>query len=174
MLDLDSPLWANIPASCSMSGGRTPKLIRQIRAGDDRAYDELTQELCHQLTVGEVAYVAVPHLVDIARKEEVRRRVLPLSLIGAVEAARKAHQDAPPIRNDWETEYFAANAQARILTAEALALSGWRKQDSHLLLAASAALHGHTELAMFLFLDGGADKLSCPVCGEYFDLGGSA
>ena len=34
-----------------------------------------------------------------------------------------------------------------------------------------AALHGHANLAMLLFLQGGVTELSCPVCGEYIVYG---
>jgi hypothetical protein len=83
MLELDSPLWADIPASSGMNSVLAVKLLRQAHAGDDSVYPELYHQLCHQFTVGEAAYVAVPHLVAIARCIDVRRRVWPLSIVGA-------------------------------------------------------------------------------------------
>src|SRR5262245_43094989 len=174
MLDLDSPLWADIPASGGMNSAGAVRLLRQARAGDGSGYPELYHQLCHQFTVGEVAYVAVPHLVDIARGANVRRRVWPLRIVGTVEAARNSHQDsAPPLREQWRAEYLAANAEALALTADALGRGGWPPSDSQELLATLAALHGHTNLAMHLFLQGGVTKLSCPMCGEYIEFGES-
>jgi hypothetical protein len=171
MLDLDSPHWADIPASSGMNSALALKLLRQARAGDDSGYPELYHQLCHQFTVGEAAYVAVPHLVDIALGIDVRRRVWPLSIVGTVEAARNSHpESAPPIREEWRAEYLAANAEALKLTANALERDGWQPSDSQELVATLAALHGHTNLAMHLFLQGGVTKLSCPMCGESIEF----
>src|SRR5262245_14341288 len=172
MLDLDSPLWADIPASSGMNSALAVRLLRQARAGDDSGYPELYHQLCHQFTVGEVAYVATPHLVDIAQRIDVSRRVWPLSIVGTVEAARNSHQkSAPPIRKQWREEYLAANTEALKVTADALGRIGWSPSDSQELLATLAALQGHTNLAMHLFLQGGVTKLSCPMCGEYIEFG---
>jgi hypothetical protein len=174
MLELDSTVWASIPASSGMNSALALRLLRQARAGNDSGYPELYHQLCHQFTVGEVAYVAVPHLVDIARGIDVRRRVWPLSIVGTVEAARNSYpESAPPIREQWRVEYLAANAEALRLAANALEHRGWQPSDSQELLATVAALHGHTNLAMHLFLQGGATKLSCPMCGEYIEYGES-
>jgi hypothetical protein len=170
MLDLDSPIWAKIPASSGMSSALTVKLLRQVRLHDDSSYPELYHQVCHQFTVGAVAYVAIPHLVDIARSVEVKRRVWPLSIVGTVAAARATQpRSAPPILDEWRAEYFAANDEAMRLTAEALRFGGWEPSESQELLATLAALHGHTNLAMHLFLQGGVTELSCPLCGEYID-----
>jgi hypothetical protein len=167
MLDLDSPRWKEIPASCGMSSALTVKLLRQVREGNDTAYDELYHQVCHQFSVGAVAYVAVPHLVEIARTSALGRRVRPLSIVGTVQAARLAYpHDAPPLREEWTAEYLAANEEARRLTADALREDIWEPSDVQELLATLAALHGQVNLAMLLFLQGGVTELSCPMCGE--------
>jgi hypothetical protein len=171
MLSLDSPRWADIPASGGMNSALTVRLLRQARAGDDSGYPELYHQVCHQFTVGEAAYVAVPHLVDIARGMEVKRRVWPLSIVGTVAAARAAYpKSAPPIPGEWRSEYLTANQEALQLTADALSRGGWLPSDSQELLATLAALHGHSNLAMHLFLQGGVTQLSCPMCGEYIEF----
>ncbi len=172
MLDLDSPRWADIPASCSRSSALAVKLLREARAGDDSAYAELYHQVCHQFTVGPVAYVAVPHLVEIARAADLKRRVWPLSIVGTVQAARlSSPTQAPPLPDEWRGEFLAAVEEARRLTAETLKEAGWEPSDSQELLATLAALHGHASLAMLLFLHGGVTQLSCPVCGEYIGFG---
>lgn len=166
MLDLDSPLWASIPASCGMSNDLTVELLRQVRAGDDSAYAELYHQVCHQFSVGAVAYLVVPHLVDIACNRPLNRRVWPLTIVGTVAAARSTYsRSAAVLREEWSDEYLKANDVALRLTAEALAQKCWVPAESRELLAALAALHGHNHLAMHLFLSG--TELSCPECGEY-------
>ncbi len=63
MLDLDSSVWGTILASPGGTGTLAAKLLRQARDGDESAYGELYHQVCHQFTVGAVAYVAVSHLV---------------------------------------------------------------------------------------------------------------
>jgi hypothetical protein len=110
MLDLDSPLWATIPASSGMTSALAVKLLRQVQAGDDSAYAELYHQVCHQFSVGAVAYVVVPHLVEIARAIEVKRRVWPLSIVGTVAAARATNpRHTPPMPVEWRAEYLGAN-----------------------------------------------------------------
>jgi hypothetical protein len=145
------------------------ELLRRVRGGDDSEYGELYHQVCHQFTVGPVAYVAVPHLVEIARVSELKRRVQPLSIVGTVAAALLADpHGSAPLPEEWRAEYAAANNEALRLTADALKQGGWDASDSQELLATLAALHGHGNLAMLLFLQGGVTELSCPVCGEQF------
>ena len=128
--------------------------------------------MCHQFTVGAVAYVAVPHLVLIAREVDPRRRALPLSIVGTVAAARATHpHSAAPLREEWRAEYLAANSEALRLAAECLQREGLEPADAQELVATVAALHGLTDLAMHLFLQGGVTELSCPVRGEAIEFG---
>ena len=167
MIDLDSPLWDSIPASCGSTGTLAAKLLRRVRDGDDSAYDELYHQICHQFSVGAVAYIAVPHLVRIARDAAPGRRVRPLSIVGTVVAARNAYpKGAAPLRDEWRPEYFAANQEALGLAAELLRQLGPEPPEAQEILATIAALHGLADLAMHLFLQGGVTELSCPECGE--------
>lgn len=167
MIDLDSPAWGSIPASPGGTGTLAARLLREARDGDESAYGELYHQVCHQFSVGAVAYVAVPHLVQIARDADSRRRALPLSIVGTVAAARAARpRSAAPLREEWQAEYLAANTEALRLAAESLRGAGLEAADAQELIATVAALHGLTDLAMHLFLQGGRTELSCPVCGE--------
>jgi hypothetical protein len=175
MLDLDSPVWASVPASCDMTSVLTVELLRQVWTGDDTAYAELYNQVCHQFTVGAIAYLAVPHLVEVARERPLKRRIWPLSIVGTVAAARVAYsQSAADLREEWRTEYEAANDAATKLAAEALNHTGWEASESQELLATLAALHGHSNLAIHLFMSGGDTRLSCPACGEYIEFGENA
>ena len=143
------------------------QLLRQIREGDDSAYGELSEQVCHQFSVGAVAYVVVPHLVEIARTREPGDRMRPLAIVGMIAAARLAYpRSAAPLPAEWSAEYAAANKEARELTADALRQPGGGPSASQELLATLAAFHGHVNLAMHLFLQGGVTDLSCPACGE--------
>jgi hypothetical protein len=175
MIDLDSPAWGIIPASPGGTGALAARLLRQARDGDESAYGELYHQVCHQFSVGAVAYAAVPHLVQIARDADPRRRAQPLSIVGTVAAARAAHPtSAAPLREEWRAEYLAANAEALRLAAESLQRAGLEPADAQELVATVAALHGLTDLAMHLFLQGGVTELSCPVCGEVIEFGDAA
>ncbi len=166
MLDLASPRWSQLKASPGGNGQLAATSLSRIRGGDDSAYAELQHQACHQYTLGEVAYAVVPHLVDIASNSDIRQRVWPLSVVGAVAAARLiAPTTSPPIPPDLCDAFAAANDSARALTAEALCEVGWEIEESFQLLGAMAAFQGHGHLAMHLFSSG--VELSCPVCGEY-------
>jgi hypothetical protein len=142
-------------------------LLRRIRGGDDEPFAELYHQVCHQLTVGPVAYVVVPHLVEIARTAKGSRLAWALSTVGTVVATRQAQPGrSPPLPDEWTAEYLVAVEGARRLTADALREPGWERSDSQELLATLAALHGHADLATYLFLQGGVTELECPVCGE--------
>jgi hypothetical protein len=51
-------------------GSSVAQLLSKAESGDPLGawFDDLFQELLHQYTVSEVAYAAVPHLVQIASK----------------------------------------------------------------------------------------------------------
>jgi len=127
MVDLDSPVWRNMSASCGGTGELSAKLLRRIREGvdDDATFAELYHQVCHQLSVGRVACIAVPHLVDIARTGKGMRLIWALSTIGTVVAARQAHpRSSPSVPEEWQVDYLGAIEEARRLTAEALRATG--------------------------------------------------
>jgi hypothetical protein len=168
MLSLDSPAWDAIPASPGGTGTLTARLLRNIRDGDESAYDELHHQVCHQFSAGAVAYVAVPHLVEIARSAGRRQQIRPLSIVGTVAAALLAYpESAAPIRDEWRFEFVAANQAALRIAAEALqSADGLDPADSKQLLATVAAFQGLKDLAVYLFIQADDMEMSCPACGE--------
>jgi hypothetical protein len=166
MLALDSSEWNKIKASPGGTGKLTAELLEKARGGDASTYAELGEQLCHQLSVGPVAYVAVPHLAEIARQARLEERVAPLRIVGSVAAARLIQPDAPAVPAEWREEFLAACKLARALVAEALQDDKWSPSDAQDLLATLAALHGLGNLATMLFLQGGNTELSCPSCGD--------
>jgi hypothetical protein len=116
--------------------------------------------------VGEVAYLAVPHLVTIAQDSSVQKRARLLGVVGSVVATMRAFpRGAAPVREEWRADFQSAREQARRLAADTLRDGELGTDISFELLGVLAALHGHHNLA--LFMAGGADDLSCPACGEY-------
>lgn len=167
MIDLDSPEWNSIASSASGTGALVVRLLREATAGDDNAYPELYHQLCHQFTVAAAAYLAAPHLVRIACEASPQRRVWPLSIVGAIVAARATYPaSAAPLREEWRDEHIASTREALRLSAELLQHPGLLPSETQELIATVSALHGLTDLAMHLFLQGGVTELSCPVCGE--------
>ncbi len=58
MLSLTDPRWLQFQANYT-DGGRVASLLSRAEAGEPLGswYDELFQELCHQYTVSEAAYL---------------------------------------------------------------------------------------------------------------------
>ena len=168
MLDLKSPEWAHLRASSGGNGVLTAELLAELYAGDANAWGELCNQVCHQNTVGEVAYVAAPHLVEIAVQAGPHLKALVLFTIGDMEASRQAYpRNTAPIRPEWLAEYQRACADARSLAARTLQERGERV-DTILLIAALAGLHGHANVA--ILLQSGPEPW-CPECGEPIAFG---
>ena len=165
MLDLESPEWAEVSASPGGNGVLTARLLRQLWLGDETAWPELYQQVCHQNSVGEVAYLAAPHLVAIARQStHLRLRALLLGTIGAVVASAACYRaGAAVLRDEWKAEFELACGEARNLAAESLKHAELSLDASLQLIATVAALHGHSNLAILL-QDG--PEFWCPECGE--------
>ncbi|HVE58574.1 MAG TPA: hypothetical protein VNB22_17200 [Pyrinomonadaceae bacterium] len=168
MLELKSSEWSKIRASAGGNGLLTAELLQQLYDSDESAWSEFYQQVCHQYTVGETAYVAVPHLVEIARiKEDQNFRALMLSTVGTIVASMYVYR-APNMRDEWKMEFVNACEEACRLAALMLQQRGLDKSTSFILISTLAALHGHTNLAM-LMQDG--ENFWCPECGEYIDYG---
>jgi hypothetical protein len=169
MIDLESTEWKAAKASPGGNGALTADLLRQFREGDDSAFGELYQQVCHQGTVGEVAYLAVPHMVVIARNSPPHRRALLLGIVGSIVASMNCYPRSAAPLPDWlRAEFLASCEEARILAGESLREGGLAADDSFQLIGALAAFHGHHELS--LLMDSGR-QMSCPSCGERIEFG---
>lgn len=165
MLALESSRWAELKASPGGNGELTRQLLTDARAGDASAFDELLHQVCHQLTPGDVAYAAVPHLVSMAESASVSDRVRALTIVGWVVAA--SSRAAPPVPQDLEPAYQQSHAPALALSLRTLEEPSLDRNDVLDLLGIVAALRGNGEVAIHLFFHDGAANLSCPECGEY-------
>jgi hypothetical protein len=157
---LDSPRWKTLDGN-----GELAARLLQLGAAADFA--ELDHQACHQLTVYEVAYAIVPHVIAIAQQLPLPKRVWPLVIAGTVAASRSAYPHrAPAVPPDLRAEFEQANADALQLAADAIRCSVWDAEESLQLLAVIAGFQGRGELAIQLFLCVPGEELACPSCGE--------
>jgi hypothetical protein len=170
MLSLESKRWAELKASPGGNGELALRLLEQARGGDAAAFDELMHQVCHQMTVGEVAYAVVPHLVELARHPVPSDRVGALTIVGWVVASAQLNR-APAVPADLESAYRDSQQPALVLTLRALEDSSLDRNVVLDLLGVAAALKGNPHLAIHLLLHDGYGNLSCPECGEYIRFG---
>ena len=166
MLSLTDPTWGELQSTYG-DGTRVAELLARAESGVpfDRWYDDLFQELCHQYTVSEAAYAALPHLVALARGTREARKHL-LVLAGCCYAFAPL-PDTESVPAEWEQEWRAAARDAIPLVAETLAAQQLSESDLRYLFLSLAAFHGHRSLARSLeALD--AD-VECPNCGTVFE-----
>lgn len=162
MLRLDDPRWGELQSNYG-TGSSTAQLLSRAIAGDplDGWYDDLFQELLHQYTLSQVAFAAMPHLLEIARQRPDTRMHL-LILIGAC-YAHAADPKAPLIPVDFKKEWHSTAQKALTLICTLLAEDQFSENELRYLLAALAALHGHHQLSVAVeALD---TLVECPQCG---------
>lgn len=166
MLALSDPKWSGLQSTYG-SGIRVAELLSRAESGTpfDRWYHDLFQELCHQYTVSEAAYAALPHLVTLARDDEVARKHL-LVLAGSCYAFSQL-PDVPPIPAGLEEEWHAAARDAIPLLAEVLSVDQLSESELRYLFLALAAVHGHYSLA--LAIEALDSEIECPNCGTVFE-----
>lgn len=148
MLALDDSLWKDLAGNYS-HGGQTAALLRQAATGADLDiwFEYLVQELCHQYTVSEAAYAALPHMVQLAEAFPAWRLDL-LILAGMC----VSYGEGPPaaIAADYETDFIAAASSARVMLGDLLSLEQSSEPDAIYLLSALAAFHGFPDLARYI------------------------
>jgi enamine deaminase RidA (YjgF/YER057c/UK114 family) len=172
MLPLDDPRWLDLDHR-NWSGGEggpdapiVPDELRHLVASptDRDRFAALWPYLCSEGTAWPAAYAAVPHLVDIARHLPAAERDEYLYVVGLIAICSGAYGQTPDkLPADITTAYRQALPEALTLLTETLA-SPHDHLDTRYLLAATAALKGHTALADVLNdLDVFAD---CQSCGQ--------
>lgn len=169
MLDLKSPEWVKIKPGGS--GALTAELLARLsEVYDTEALGELYNQVCHQNSVNELAFVAAPHIVAIARQtSNLQFKSWLLSIVGDIVASAQCYpQVLRPLRAEWKEEFEQSCAEARQLAAEVLGQANLDADVSFGLIAALAGLHGHPNLA--LLMQSGLD-LYCPNCGDDIKFG---
>ncbi|MFI9580585.1 hypothetical protein ACIHCQ_01765 [Streptomyces sp. NPDC052236] len=173
MLPLDDPRWAALDHrnwSQGQGGPDAPFVPDELRhllahPTNGERFDDLWPYLCSEGTAWPAAYAAVPHLVTIARGLPPARRDDYLYVVGLVAMCSGEYGETPAdLANDIADAYRRALPEALTLLAEALATAEHDQISTRYLLAATAALKGHTEYAEILNeLDVYAE---CQSCGE--------
>jgi len=145
MLALDNSRWVDLAGNYN-NGSQTANLLRQAYAGVnvDAWFEELAKELCHQYTVSEAAYAALPHLVQLAEAYPAWRADL-LILAGVC----VSYGNKPPvaIAEEYEADLGAATGPARVMLGELLSHEQDSDSDVVYMLSALAAFHNCTNLA---------------------------
>ena len=166
MLSLTDPTWSELQSTYG-NGTRVAELLSRAESGVpfDRWYHDLFQELCHQYTVSEAAYAALPHLVTLAKDDESARKHL--LVLGGSCCAFSQLPGAPPIPAGLEEEWYAAARVAIPLLAEVLSAEQLSESDLRYLFLSLAAFHGHYSLA--LAIEALDSEVQCPNCGTIFE-----
>lgn len=137
-----------------------PYWLSKVSPGREKAWNELWSRLCHQGSVYDASFAALPALLDLARTWSREDRKMPLSLAGAIVAG---HDQAP----EYEELYRAhANdiAALRELTLDSLRSMSGAGARLHALAAAA----GQEEVALLLRQLFG--EAHCTGCGTRFDV----
>jgi hypothetical protein len=148
MLALEDSRWKDLPGNYN-DGSQTAALLRQAYAGIefDTWFEDLAQELVHQYTVSEVAYAALPHLVQLAEGNPAWRAAL---LILAGVCLSYGNQPPAAIAAEYEADLSAAAGPARVMLGELLSHEQDSDSDVVYMLSALAAFHNCTDLAHFI------------------------
>ncbi len=171
MSEIERIDWNPLRSSTGAPGRIVAELLQAVESGDGSVYPELFEQVCHQFSLDTASFAAAVVLVSHARELEPAGRVWPLRIVGAIEASRVAHKRyGPRVPGPIEAKYQQATQKALSLAASALAENRIDTEDSFSLLATVAALQGHANIALHLFLCPDSSSLSCPECGEYINF----
>jgi len=165
MLSLNDPKWRELRANYT-DGARVAELLSIARTTSqvDDWYEDLFQELCHQYTVSEAAFAALPHLVAIAQEREDAR--LDVLILAASCYAFSRLPGAESISPAFEEEWHAAAKNAVPLMASLLQSRQTSELDMRYLLFSVASFHGYFSLAATIEALG--SEVECPHCGTLF------
>jgi hypothetical protein len=170
MLTLEDPRWPSLDHrnwSKGQGGPFVPDELRHLLAQptDGERFDDLWPYLCSEGTAWPAAYAAAPHLVAIARGLPAAQREYYLYVIGLVAMCSGEYGQTPAdLPDDIAEAYRQILPEALTLLAETLAAAEHDQITTRYLLAAVAALKGHSDYAEILNdLDVHAE---CQSCGE--------
>jgi hypothetical protein len=163
VLPLDSPRWAEIHDAFG-SAVMVPQLIRALPSGDESSLDELFNSICHQGSIYEASFAAVPHLVALARAtSDLKLRAGVLYLVARIRVSSddRSRRAVLSQERDW---YEEAIPLGRDLALQSLSPSV-EIELTRTFLQAAAALSGHVALGAMIDLFPGPDLyLECSQC----------
>ncbi|MES2734520.1 MAG: hypothetical protein V4714_22420 [Bacteroidota bacterium] len=147
MLPLEDPHWKSFTAGYGIEYDASVPLrqLEQAKTSAERKpiFKELWGELHHQGDVGVASYLAVPHLIRIAREQKIADWNI-LALVAVIEIAR--HQENPPLPKEYEKDYL--QSLSGVIEIVNLNHSNpWDRSYTSSALAAIAASKGQLDMA---------------------------
>lgn len=110
----------------------------------DEIFKELWDELHHQGDVGLASYFSLPHIIQISKEKKfIDYNVF--GLVAVIETER--HTDNPIIPTEFETDYLQEIRTGIIDLAVTIIQDNWDATLASTVMAALAAVKGHTEMA---------------------------
>src|SRR5262245_35013447 len=164
MLDLDSPEWKLLHHAYG-NAADVPRMIRNLAAHpDEKTWEPLWSSLCHQGDVYSASYAAVPHVVDLALRLPVDRRLDYWSFVSAV----AAHGSLQPGEGDVDVTkaYFDSLKRSEPEIRRALGLRPPRMDTVYLLSALLAVVGARGEAQVVEHLSGDEVPGECPACSQ--------
>ena len=157
------PGWSGLHDAYG-SANEVPRLLELARAasGESEVWQDLWGRLCHQGTVYEASFAAIPTLAEIARTNPVTAFSQPLNLLAAIAGST----DVCDGTDDTRGEY--ADSLASCLPA-AMGYVALASDDADFTYALSvfSGLHGQAAWYQALtFVADGVALGECPHCGE--------
>lgn len=147
MLDLNDPRWKTFKGGYQVLYDASVPLRALEKTNEQKEIrlilDEFWSELHHQGDVEIASYMALPHLIRIARNKKLTETDIP-ALVAVIEIQR--HINSEPIPKEFEAEY----EQEIKDIIEVLKLNlekKWDREYATYAAAAIAAVNGQTELA---------------------------
>lgn len=167
MLTLDSDKWLQLKSNSVSNGFVALTILKKFYAGERLDIDELAHQMCHQYSVSEVAYAAVPYLVTISVNAAFEEAITLLRVVSSVLIGMQVYpESAAKIPSYLKDDFENAQHETLKLTLEFLKQENLKDKDSFILLGILFALQGHGHLASLIFETDENAKLSCPECGE--------
>jgi hypothetical protein len=149
MIDLSDQQWGQFKGNYT-DGSTVASLLEKAYTGDviNHWYEDLHQEICHQYTVSEVAFIAAPHLVRLASMNIELRKPL-LVLLGICHAfveSSALDRVSAGIKHEWDRSAEESIPLLLGLLAERQPTGS----DLLYLLSSLAAFSGYPSLAQSL------------------------
>lgn len=168
MIPLDDERW-NKWQHAFGAAFDVPEWLAQIARdpASSEPWSWMRATLCHQMSVYEPAYAAVPHLVELASRAPLDARRPHIEFTAHVEGCRLLDLNyVAPIPQDLESEYHAAVARLPGLVAQCAA-TPWDAETARIYAGALLIAKGHAHLGMTVREL--QTRIRCSHCGEEFE-----
>jgi len=144
-MNLSDPKWSTLVGGYRVPYDPRPALMKLTANVEDKsAWDELWNELHHQGDVGLASYLAVPHLLRIAKEKQLFDFNV-FGLVAAIEVER--HNNNPVLPKEYEAEYLQALRERLPELVKIGLTKDWDVSLAATVLSAVAASKGHIPMA---------------------------